>query len=275
MIRFTEKLSTRNYFLVDKLSSIIEAFRQGIKQKRCHFCDDSTFNDEAICTPCYCDLPWNTDCCSRCALPMNIRTTDISNINTQDSSNNKPFKLVCGECISNPAPFTLAIACFRYEVPIGKAIQLLKYSHKRYFAIFFARLLTKRIQQEYIDTPIPSLLLPVPMHKKKLKERGFNQAFLISQQLSKSLSIPTNTQILQKVRSTIAQTGLDKRQRMQNLKGAFTITKPISGLHIALIDDVMTTRATADLLCKLLLDAGAQQVDVWCIARTAKYRHKK
>ena len=269
MIRLTAKLSTRKSFLVDKLNSILEAFRQEIRQKRCHFCDDSTFNDEAICTHCYDDLPWNYNCCNQCALPMNI-----SNMNTQNTSNNKPFKFVCGECISSPAPFTLAIACFRYEVPIGKAIQLLKYNQKRYFAIFFAKLLAKRIQQEYIDTPLPSLLLPVPMHKKKLKERGFNQALLISQQLSKSLRIPTNTQILQKVRPTVAQAGLDKRQRMQNLKGAFTITKPISGLQIALIDDVMTTRATADLLSNLLIDAGAKRVDVWCIARTAKHRDK-
>ena len=110
------------------------------------------------------------------------------------------------------------------------------------------------------------------MYKGKLKERGFNQALIISQKLSNQLSIPTNATILQKVKSTPSQTGLNKLQRKRNLKGAFILKESVVGQHIALIDDVMTTRATSDLLSQLLIDAGAERVDVWCIARTAKHK---
>ncbi len=262
MIRFIKNLSTKNIFLVDKLSLILDSILQGFNQKRCHFCDETTYNSEAVCSPCYSDLPWNNTCCNRCSLPMNF----------QNTPNSAPSGLVCGECISSPPLFSLAVTCFRYEIPINRAIRMLKYNQKRYFATFFARLFVKNIQQKYLCEPLPDLLIPVPMHQKKQKIRGFNQSLLISQQLSKSLSIPTNTQILQKIKETNAQAGLDKRQRMKNLQGAFNIIKPVSGLHIALIDDVMTTRATIDLLSKLLIDSGVKRVDVWCIARTAKNR---
>jgi len=263
MIRLTAKLSTLKLFLVYNFKSFIKAINKGIKQKRCLFCDETTYNTEAVCPPCYQDLPWNTYHCSQCALPVP---------EPQKTINKQSLNIVCGECISAPPPFTTTVASFRYDIPIDKAIQILKYNHKQYFATLFANLLTTTIHQAYQDTPPPSCLIPVPLHKDKLKERGFNQAQLISHKLSQLLSIPSNSNILQKVRSTPSQTGLNKLQRTRNLKGAFHLTGTVTGLHIALVDDVVTTRATSDLICQLLMDAGAKRVDVWCIARTAKYR---
>jgi len=264
MIRFTAKLSTIIYFLVYNFKSFIKAIQKGIRQKRCLFCDESTYNSEAVCSPCYQDLPWNVHHCSQCALPLPA---------LQKTNPKHPISIVCGECISTPPPFTSTVASFCYATPIDKAIQKLKYNHKQYFASIFANFLTTTIHQQYQGTPLPSCLIPVPMHKSKLKTRGFNQALLISQKLSKRLSIPTNATILQKVKSTPSQTGLNKRQRTQNLKSAFRLKGPVEGLHIALIDDVVTTRATSDLLSQLLIDAGAERVDVWCIARTAKHKN--
>jgi ComF family protein len=265
MIRFTAKLSTLKLFLVYKFKLFFSAIEKGIKQKRCLFCDETTYNTEAVCSPCYQDLPWNTYHCSQCALPLP----------TPQQPANKPTEsIVCGGCISVPPPFIATVASFCYDIPVDRAIQKLKYNQKQYFASIFASFLAKTIHQHYQDTPLPSYLIPVPMHKDKLKERGFNQALLISQKLSKQLSIPTNETILKKVKPTPSQTGLNKKQRTRNLKGAFTITKSVVGQHIALIDDVMTTRATSDLLSQLLMDAGAKRVDVWCVARTAKYKNQ-
>jgi len=264
MIRFTAKLSTLKLFLVYNFKSFIRTIKKGIKQKRCLFCDETTYNNEAVCSPCYQDLPWNTYHCSQCALPLP----------TLQKPTNKPaLNIVCGGCISVPPPFTTTIASFCYEVPIDKAIQRLKYNQKQYFASIFASFLAKMIHQQYQYSPLPVCLIPVPMHKDKLKERGFNQALLISQKLSKQLSIPTNATILQKIKSTPSQTRLNKLQRTRNLKGAFTLKETVVGQHIALIDDVVTTRATSDLLSQLLIDAGAKRVDVWCIARTAKHKN--
>ncbi|MFT6123486.1 MAG: ComF family protein [Oleiphilaceae bacterium] len=264
MIRFTAKLSTLFSILVYNFKSFIEVIQKGIKQKRCLFCNETTYNDEAICSPCYQDLPWNTHHCTRCALPLP---------KPQETANKHELNIACGECISAPPPFTSTVASFCYDTPIDKAIRILKYNRKQYFATLFAQCLAPRIQLLYLDTALPSCLIPVPMHRSKLKERGFNQAQLISKKLSQLLSIPSNVTILQKTKSTPPQTKLNKLERTKNLKGAFKLMGSVTGLHIALVDDVVTTRATSDLLAQLLIDAGAERVDVWCIARTAKHRH--
>lgn len=263
MIRFTAKLSTLICFLVYNYTSFIKAIQKGIRQKRCLFCDETTYNNEAVCSPCYQDLPWNIHHCSQCALPLPA---------LQMTNQKHPISMVCGECISIPPPFTSTVASFCYAAPIDKAIQQLKYNHKQYFASIFANFLATRIHQQYQDSSLPCCLIPVPMHKRKLKERGFNQAQLISKKLSQLLAIPTNASMLQKIKSTPAQTRLNKRERTRNLKGAFILTGSVVGQHIALVDDVVTTRATSDLLSQLLMDAGAKRVDVWCIARTAKHK---
>jgi ComF family protein len=194
----------------------------------------------------------------------------MPNPNLED--NQQALTIICGECIATPPPFVSTVASFRYDIPINKAIQLLKYNRKQYFATLLANCLATTVLQKYQNAPLPCCLIPVPMHKVKLKSRGFNQAQLISQKVSRSLSIPNNSTILKKIRSTPSQTGLNKQQRTRNLKGAFHLTDTVAGQHIALVDDVVTTRATSDLLCQLLLDAGAKRVDVWCIARTEKFR---
>ena len=262
MIRLRKKLSTLNHYLVYNSNSILSAISKGIQQKRCLFCDETCYNKNDICLACQHDLPWNECYCRQCSLPM-----------PTSSRNKQTFGMICGECISTPPPFNKTVAPFRYEIPVNKAIRILKYQQKLYFAKAFTHFLADAIDQQYQKDSRPNCLIPVPMYKDKLKERGFNQAQLISKQLSQLVSIPTHESILQKIKSTPAQTGLNKTQRTQNLKGSFQLNESVSGLHIALVDDVVTTRATSDLLCKLLINAGAKRVDVWCIARTAKYRN--
>lgn len=256
MISKLNDLSTGFYFLVDRLKQLNAEINARYPSKACHFCDELTYSDQWLCTDCHADLPWNDKCCERCALPLTSPLTH----------------LLCGECQTTPPAFTLGISAFRYELPIDRAIQLLKYSNKRYFACMFAQLLSETVRTRYDASELPKVLIPVPIHRSKLKTRGFNQALLLSKQLSKKLKIPVDNNVLLKVIPTSSQANLNKAKRMRNLQGSFALQGEFRAQHVALVDDVMTTQATAEILAKLLLANGVKRVDLWSIARTAKLR---
>jgi ComF family protein len=184
--------------------------------------------------------------------------------------------LHCGECISTPPLFSKTVSPFIYEFPLKPIIHQIKYSQKRYWVKPLAKLMTNSIKHTYCNDQLPDLLIPIPIHKQKKTERGFNQSALICRKLSKQLKLAESHHTLIKVKQTNAQANLSKAKRLQNLKGSFDVKNrhEIKGKHIAIIDDVMTTKATAELSSKLLIDAGAKRVDVWCIARTPKINHR-
>jgi ComF family protein len=134
--------------------------------------------------------------------------------------------------------------------------------------------LIEAIAQTYRENELPELLIPIPMHRKKQNARGYNQADLICRRLSRSLRIKQSNNILLKTRQTKSQAGLNKTERLQNLKGSLkTVNEStIKGQHIALVDDVVTTKATAEISSEVLLSAGAKRVDIWCLARTPLFR---
>jgi ComF family protein len=114
-----------------------------------------------------------------------------------------------------------------------------------------------------------SLLIPVPLHVKKLRERGFNQSLLLANALGTRHELPVNFSLLKRCKSTLTQTGLNKKAREENIKGAFIVTdkKKVAGNNIILIDDVYTTGATINECAQTLLKAGAQKVAVLTLAR--------
>lgn len=128
-----------------------------------------------------------------------------------------------------------------------------------------AELLTQRIRAD--DERLPEVLLPVPLHPRRLRWRGFNQALEVSHILSRRLGPPTARELLRRVRPTVNQHGIDASQRRANVRGAFALTGALPAQHVALIDDVLTTGSTAAELTRLLLSAGAQRVEVWALAR--------
>lgn len=117
----------------------------------------------------------------------------------------------------------------------------------------------------------PQQLLAVPLATKRQRQRGFNQAQALADDLARRLRIPAPANSLARLRNTPAQQGLDLAARQGNLKGAFALgaRAKVQGLHLAIVDDVMTTGATTTALARLLLEAGARRVDVYCLARTA------
>ena len=179
----------------------------------------------------------------------------------------------CGLCRRAPPPFVKAVAYGAYEGPLRDLIHIFKYQQVKPAADLLGRLL----QQALARAPLSAefLVMPVPLAKTKRRERGFNQAEAIAAAFvrrQRSARIELNTVSLVRTRETASQTGLTRRQRRLNLRGAFAVVQPgpIQGRTILLVDDVMTTGTTAGECARVLLRAGAKQVFVATVARAIK-----
>lgn len=272
MIRSHKNLSTKFLNRVNKkLFNIKLFFKNGFTNyslltKKCLLCDEPC-TTSSVCTPCNQDLPKLGICCCQCALP--IQTEHKIELNE---------KLRCGECINQSPSFTKTICLYSYEFPIPSLLKQIKYKRRRYWLKPLSTNLAVRILETLSqDTnQIPDVLIPIPLHPKKRRKRSYNQSELMAKILSKETGIPVITNLLLKVRETGTQTKLNKAERMKNLKNSLAIKHDektilsIKSKHIALIDDVMTTKSTAELASELLLKAGAKRVDIWCLARTPK-----
>lgn len=115
--------------------------------------------------------------------------------------------------------------------------------------------------------PLPQLLIPVPLHRTRLMHRGYDQAQELARVITRSLAIPLHPHAAKRVRATPHQIGLTEAQRRKNVKNAFVVNESVRGLHIALIDDVMTTGATLYALTQAARKAGAAKIEVWAAAR--------
>lgn len=200
-----------------------------------------------LCSRCHDGLPGNRPACPHCAQPL-------------------PSPGVCGHCQRQPPPYRSSFAPWRYEAPLDRLILRLKTPAGLAVARTLGCLLTEQVRAA--DLPRPDLLLPVPLHRQRLQERGFNQAALITRQLSGGLQLPWRSDLLLKHRESADQRGLGRRQRRRNLRGCFFSAPLPRGCHVALVDDVITTGATAWEATAALRRAGAGRVDVWSLART-------
>jgi len=160
------------------------------------------------------------------------------------------------------------VAPYRYQAPLAALINRWKHQGDSRPLDTLIDSLRERLLEEYQQADWPDLLLPVPLPWRRRLVRGFNQTEQIANLLSRQLNIPSNQQLLHAKGGEHSQQGLNRKQRLRNLAGRFTLRGDVPAEHVALIDDVMTTGATASYLAKLLQDAGVKQVDVWLIART-------
>lgn len=180
--------------------------------------------------------------------------------------------LSCGECLRHLPPFERVLAPWRYAFPLDGVITRFKHQGDRPLGRLCAQLLARHLEEAF-DAGLqpPDLLLPVPLAVKRQRQRGFNQAELLARRLAGDLGLDCRTP-LRRVRETPPQQGLDAATRKRNLRQAFSLDQgtALRGLHLALVDDVLTTGATAAALARLLRQAGAARVDVYCLARTGK-----
>jgi len=175
---------------------------------------------------------------------------------------------LCSECLAEERHFTKARAVCLYEGPIVEAISRFKYGGVTRLARSLGSFLAEYRDPEFSFSDF-DLILPVPLHPGRLRQRGFNQSLLLARYLSRTHSIALDFAALQRSRPTHPQTQLSGSQRQTNVRGAFRVRKPevVSEKRILLIDDVFTTGATVQECAKALLGAGAKQVDVLTLAR--------
>ena len=182
-----------------------------------------------------------------------------------DRRPNRPTPHICGQCQKKPPAFTSVIAAFAYEDPIRQLIIGLKYQRQLYLARVLGSLLADTLAQE--PNLSPDIIMPIPLHRSRLRSRGFNQAYEIARFVAKRLHIPLDPWILERNRNTPTQTDLPRRSRAKNVRDAFAVKGDVTDLRIALLDDVMTTGHTANAAALALLRAGAKEVQVWLVAR--------
>lgn len=192
--------------------------------------------------------------CQRCALPVSAAP-------------------VCGACLRNPPAFDATIVAADYQAPIDQLVLALKFGAALPLAPLFGNLLKEAVIVAAPDrSNWPDILAPVPLGAQRLIERGYNQALEIARPLARSLTLPLLPNLLIRVRDTEAQAAMPARQRHQNMRAAFTVPPPsvasVTGRHIGLVDDVMTTGATLHELALTLKRCGASRVTNLVFART-------
>ena len=202
-----------------------------------------------ICDGCKSDLPLPGPHCSRCGLPLGSKLDKI-----------------CGACIQKAPPYTRTVFPLLYAFPVDQLVQGLKFRRQVASGRVLSHLMCEHIVKQELS--LPDMLVPVPLHRLRLIKRGFNQAYELGAYAGRTLDIPLLGNALRRRRNTSAQSGLDRKQRLRNVRGAFHWNgwaKP--GKHVALIDDVMTTGTTVGECARVLKRAGARRVDVWVAAR--------
>lgn len=173
---------------------------------------------------------------------------------------------VCGSCLSAPPAYDTTVAAFTYTFPVDAMIHTLKYRAQLAIAPILARQLVDKLQCVK-SAHSPDLIIPMPLHSRRLQERGFNQAVEIARCVARALNIEIDLASCRRVRNTLPQTELPWKLRQKNVHNAFDCTLDLSGRHVAVIDDVMTTGATLHALAQQLRIKGATKITNWVIAR--------
>jgi ComF family protein len=181
--------------------------------------------------------------------------------------------LVCAACEADlgadsggawrAVAFDDAIARFEYRFPLDRLVQRFKYAGD----LAIGRWLAERLAERVRDAARPDLLAVPPLAAARLRERGFNQALEVARTVGRRLGVPVDACAVARRRDTAPQASLDRRARAANLRGAFACGTDVRGRHVAIVDDVLTTGATADAIARVLKAAGAERVSAWAVAR--------
>jgi ComF family protein len=204
-----------------------------------------------LCAGCAADLPRNAPCCPRCALPLAAPL---------------PAGTLCGACQRRPPPFERCIAPLRYQDPVPYLVAAAKFRGRLNAARLLGLLLARALEEGAIERP--EVLIPVPLHRARLAERGYNQALEMARPVARALALPLDIACCTRAIATAPQTGLDERARRRNIHGAFAALTPLPWGRVAVLDDVVTTGSTVAELARVLRRAGANRVEVWAVART-------
>ena len=214
--------------------------------------ENTSPNIHTVCRECLNDLPWQPDSsCPQCGLASS--------------------GMVCGSCINSPPDFDATRAVFLYAYPIDAMMLRYKYGSMLNLGNTFGEFLTEKVNVEDCLKNI-DLIIPMPMHPQRLKERGFNQALEIAKVLTKNCVEKLDYKSVVRQTLTPPQASLPLKERVKNIKGAFKVNIDLTDKRIAIVDDVMTTGASLNELAKTLKKVGASHVECWVIARTLPHK---
>jgi ComF family protein len=236
---------------MDALVNSWQRLQRFVLPLRCLLCGARGAEGIDLCADCAAELPRNRSCCARCALPLAAAAA------------------MCGECQRRAPPWDAAWAPFRYGWPLDRLESRYKFGAD----LAAGRVLSMLWLREPCPVNLPQLLLSVPLHRSRLRRRGYNQALELARPLARAAGVPLRHDALVRRRSTTAQTELDATARRRNVHGAFAVREGASlPAHVAILDDVMTTGATLAECARVLRHAGVQRVDVWSLARAPSPR---
>ena len=212
----------------------------------CVLCQGYSNETMDLCRACAADLKPNAGACPRCAIQTPARGGD------------------CPACELDPPPYDRAVVPYLYVPPLTRLIHGLKRGN----GLIEARILASLMSEMLLQDDPPDVIVPVPLTYRRRVIRGFNQAALLAAQIARTVGAPVDYRGLKRIRHTAPQQSLDAAARRRNQSGAYRACREFKGKDVAVVDDVMTTGATAAEVAATLLDSGAGTVRIWAAART-------
>ena len=212
----------------------------------CLVCGEGGDGGRDCCRACADALPWNPIACPLCALPLPAPA------------------VACGACLRRRPPLGAVTAACLYSPPLDRLLPRFKFHGD----LAAGRLLAQWMLDACAGLPRPDALVPVPLHRARLRSRGYDQALELARPLARALRVPLCADVLQRRRATAPQSELSALQRRRNVRAAFVVRDHIPlPAHVVLVDDVMTTGATLHAAAIALRRAGVRRVDAWVCAR--------
>lgn len=212
----------------------------------CHGCGHGIRQGDDFCPACRRRIRRVANPCPACALP------------------NRVNQGVCPACLLNPPRWQRMTAPLQYRGLVREYLIQLKFADALYLGKSLCQQCLDCFAQDY---PRPEVLIPVPLHPRRLRERGYNQAYEIARIYSQAFNIPLNRRALSRIRETPSQSGLSAAKRNTNIRNAFRYDSAQAYRHVALVDDIVTTGSTVDEITRLLHRGGVESVEVWALAR--------
>ncbi|MEO8740944.1 MAG: ComF family protein [Casimicrobiaceae bacterium] len=247
------QVSWRNTRLSNFLSGTFDSVRRNALHaarralpQRCELCAGPS-GTELVCTRCARELPCIGVACPVCAMPT-------------------PEAQVCGQCLAHPPAFDATVAAYAYAFPVDRLIQAFKYRGHLALAEWCAvAIIAARARR---TATVPPRLIALPLSPARQRERGYNQAAEIARQIAARTHATLVTRGVRRIRATPPQAALPWPERARNVRDAFACDVDLTGLDVAVVDDVMTTGATLAEFARTLKTAGAARVENWVVART-------
>lgn len=221
------------------------------QQVFCAGCDEAYWNESRLR-------------CAACAIPLPTART----VRRPRRAGSAHYR--CADCTASPPPFEATFALADYRPPLDTLARGLKFNARLALAGEFARRLARTASDAVDAAQLPDVIAAVPLSRKRLATRGYNQAWEMARPLAKALGVRSDARLVNRVAHTAPQSQLDLEARRHNLRHAFALASPVAGLHVGIVDDVMTSGATLEALARILKDAGARRVTNFVALRTPK-----